>query len=259
MDIAALEPFLLELAAVAALETVPRFRTGAAADNKSATGFDPVTEADRCAEAAIRARIRAVYPDHGVIGEEYGADRPEAAFVWVLDPVDGTRAFVAGAPVWTTLIGLRHEGRTVLGLIAQPVLGEVYVGGAGLGARRIGRDGVARLRTRTGVALGDAVLATTDPALFDAEERAGWDRVQRTARFARMGLDGYAMALVAAGTIDLVIESGLNVWDACGPRAVVEGAGGWVGDWAGGDAEEGRMMFAGSMAVAGEAGEVLAA
>lgn len=258
MDIARLEPFILELAAVAAAETVPRFRAGIACDNKAARGFDPVTQADRGAEAAIRARIASVHPGHGVIGEEYGEDRPDAEFVWVLDPVDGTRAFIAGAPVWTTLIGLRHLGRTVLGLIAQPVLGEIYVGGAGLGARLIDRSGVRALATRAAVSLGDAIMATTDPALFRDAERAAWERAARAARLARYGLDAYAMAQVAAGHIDLVIEAGLKSWDACGPRAVVEGAGGVVSDWEGHCAEAGRLLFAGSAALAKEAQAVLA-
>ena len=258
MDIAALEPFILELAAVAAAQTLPRFRAGIGCDNKAEAGFDPVTEADRCAEAAIRARIAAVHPDHGVIGEEYGEDRPDAELVWVLDPVDGTRAFIAGAPVWTTLIGLRHAGRTVLGLIAQPVLGEIYVGGAGLGARLIDRSGVRPLAARHGVRLADAIAATTDPALFAGAECAAWERLRSTARLARYGLDGYAMAQVAAGHIDLVAETGLKPWDACGPRAVIEGAGGAVTDWEEADAGAGRLVFAGSAALAAEARRVLA-
>ena len=259
MNISLLEPLILELAAVAAAETLPRFRTLMGCENKASTGFDPVTEADRSSEAAIRKRLKTVTPSHGVIGEEYGEDRPDAEFVWVLDPIDGTRAFIAGAPVWTTLIGLRWQGRTVLGLIAQPVLREIYIGGLGLGARLIDSAGVRPLATRTGVALGHAIAATTDPALFKGEERAAWDRLHAAARLARLGLDGYAMAQVAAGHIDLVVESGLKQWDACGPRAVIEGAGGVVSDWEGGEAEAGRLVFAGSAALAAQARGVLAA
>ena len=124
------EAFALELARAAADVTLPLFRTGAAAEDKGEPGaFDPVTEADRGAEAAMRRRIEARFPDHGVVGEEYGADRPDAEFVWVLDPVDGTRAFVAGLPLWTTLIGLTHQGRPVVGAVAQPYLDEVFLGG----------------------------------------------------------------------------------------------------------------------------------
>ena len=253
----ALQPFLLELAAVAAAETVPRFRVGLAADNKAGVGFDPVTEADRAAEAAIRARIAAVHPGHGVIGEEYGEDRPDAEWVWVLDPVDGTRAFIAGAPVWTTLIGLLHHGRAVLGCVAQPVLGEIYMGGPGLGARLITRAGVRPIATRRGVALSDALVATTDPGLFAPPDAAAWQRLRAATRLARFGLDGYAMAQVAAGAIDLVIESGLKLWDACGPRAVIEGAGGCTTNWEGGDARDGRLLFAGDAALAQAAQRVL--
>lgn len=254
----ALEPFLLELASVAAAETLPRFRVGAAADNKASDGFDPVTEADRAAEAAIRRRITAVHPDHGVIGEEYGEDRAGAEYVWVLDPVDGTRAFIAGAPVWTTLIGLRWQGRTVLGLIAQPVLGEIYIGGAGRGARRIDRSGVRPITTRRTATLAEATLATTDPRLFAPGDAAAFERLASAAQLTRFGLDAYAMAQVAAGNIDLVVEAGLKPWDACGPRAVIEGAGGVVCGWDGGEAEEGRLVFAGSAGLAAEARQGLA-
>ena len=179
-----------------------------------------MTEADRGAEAAIRARIAAVHPDHGVIGEEYGEDRADAEFVWVLDPVDGTRAFIAGAPVWTTLIGLLHHGRPVLGVIAQPVLGEIYVGGAGLGARVIGPGRRARAaRARRAWRWADAIAATTDPDLYMGEQRAALGALRRPrCELARYGLDAYAMAQLAAGRIDLVVESGLKP-GTCAARA----------------------------------------
>src|SRR6202035_5332613 len=126
-------------------------------------GFDPVTEADKGAERAIRALISERYPDHGVIGEEYGEDRPDAEFVWVLDPVDGTRAFIAGLPVWTTLIGLRFQGKPVLGSIGQPYLGEVFVGSQAAGSRLVSAAGERPLKVRTGLPLTSAIIATTDP------------------------------------------------------------------------------------------------
>ena len=221
-------PFARELAALAAAQTLPRFRAGVEVDDKGGDAFDPVTQADRAAEAAIRQRIRARYPAHGVIGEEYGADRPEADYVWVLDPVDGTRAFIAGLPVWTTLIALCHETRPVLGLIAQPVLGELFVGGPGLGAALHRGGEVTPLQARTCADLEQAVIATTDPALFKPEEAAGWGRLTTAARLSRLGCDAYAMAMVAAGRIDLVVECGLQRWDIEAPAALVTGAGGMV-------------------------------
>src|ERR1700761_4387803 len=144
-----LDAFLLELNGAAAGAILPLFRADhGLIDKGGAKGFDPVTEADKGAERAIRALISQRYPDHGVIGEEYGEDRPDAEFVWVLDPVDGTRAFISGLPVWTTLIGLRHNGAPVLGSIGQSYIGELFIGGADKGSRLISRHGVRPLKTR---------------------------------------------------------------------------------------------------------------
>lgn len=221
-------PFARELAAIAAAQTLPRFRAGVRWEQKGEGRFDPVTAADREAEAALRRRIEQAWPDHGIVGEEYGSDRSEADFVWVLDPVDGTRAFIAGLPVWTTLIGLCHHGRPVLGVIAQPALGEVYIGGPGVGAALHHLGDVTPLHVRSCPALPDAILHCTDPALLSAEERVVWDRLAAGARLARLGCDAYAMAMVAAGRIDCVVEWGCKRWDLDGPAALVMGAGGAV-------------------------------
>jgi histidinol phosphatase-like enzyme (inositol monophosphatase family) len=221
-------PFARELAAIAAAQTLPRFRAGVTAEHKGGERFDPVTLADREAEAALRRRIEAAYPDHGIVGEEYGDDRSDADFVWVLDPVDGTRAFIAGLPVWTTLIGLSHQGRPVLGVIAQPCLGEVYIGGPGMGSCVHHLGDVTPLRTRPCPELSAAILHTTDPALLSEAEWVAWQRLAASARLARLGCDAYAMAMVAAGRIDLVVECGLKRWDIDGPAAVIMGAGGTV-------------------------------
>src|ERR1043165_1151167 len=133
------DDFIVELNRAAAGAILPLFRGAHGLTNKLDRGFDPVTEADKGAERAIRKLIAERYPDHGVIGEEYGEDRADAEFVWVLDPVDGTRAFIAGLPLWTTLIGLRFQGRPALGSIGQSYLGEVYIGHAG-GARLVTAD-----------------------------------------------------------------------------------------------------------------------
>lgn len=254
------EPFLLELAAIAARETLPRFRSVGAVDDKGGDRFDPVTEADRAAEAAIRRAIAERYPAHGVVGEEYGADREDADHVWVIDPVDGTRAYIAGVPVWTTLIALRFEGRPVLGIIAQPYLDEAYIGGARLGARLIDRDGVRPLATRRGVPLAHALAATTDPALFTANEHAAWDRLAAATRLARLGLDAYAFAQLAAGHIDVAAETGLKPWDVAAPLALIEGAGGVALDWNGAAAGQAdrTTLFAGDMALGQAAAAMLA-
>ncbi len=228
-----LESFILELSAEAAAVTLPLFRGEHGVENKSAHGFDPVTEADRGAEAAIRAAIQNRFPEHGVIGEEYGEDRPEAEFVWVLDPVDGTRAFVAGLPLWTTLIGLRFQGSPVLGVIGQPYLKEFYVGSPATGSRLISEAGERKLEVRACPALTEAVISTTDPALFNGAELGAWTQVRSAARLARLGCDAYGYAMVALGTIDLVAESGLKVWDIEAVTPVIEGAGGLVCDWSG--------------------------
>ena len=228
-----LDAFALELSAAAAEVTLPLFRAEHGLENKGGAGFDPVTEADRGAEAAIRRLIGERFPDHGVIGEEYGADRPEAEHVWVLDPIDGTRAFIAGLPLWTTLIALRFEGTPVLGVVGQPYLREFYVGSPALGSRLVTPDGERRLEVRACAGLTDAVISTTDPDLFRGDEATAWSAVRGAAKLTRLGCDAYAYAMVALGTVDLVVESGLKAWDieACVP--VIEGAGGLLTDWSG--------------------------
>jgi len=258
---AELDSFILELNRASAAVILPLFRGEHGMENKAARGFDPVTLADRGAEAAIRRLIESNYPDHGVIGEEMGADRPDAEFVWVLDPIDGTRAFVAGLPVWTTLIALRHEGEPVLGSIGQPYVGELYVGGPS-GARLLARGGETPLRVRTGRPLAEAIIATTDPeGAFDEAERAAWTKVRAGARLARLGCDAYAYAMVAAGAIDLVLEAHLKSWDVEAAVPVIAAAGGLVTDWRGAPIGRngGQMAIAGDRALLEEALPALAA
>lgn len=248
-----LDAFLIELNRASAGVILPLFRADHGLEDKGAAKgqvFDPVTEADRGAEAAIRQMIAQHYPEHGVIGEEYGEDRPDAEFVWVLDPVDGTRAFIAGLPVWTTLIALRHEGRPVLGSIGQPYVGELYIGHAG-GSRLLARGRVSPLAVRPCPDLTSAIIATTDAdACFNPAERAAWTRLRAASRLARFGCDAYAYAMVAAGTMDLVVEAGLKSWDVEAAVPVIEGAGGGVTDWTGRPIgrEGGQMALAGDPA-----------
>lgn len=251
-----LDSFLIELNAASAAAIEPLFRADHGLEDKGgAKGFDPVTAADKGAEAAIRKLIAQRYPDHGVIGEEYGEDRPDAEFVWVLDPVDGTRAFIAGLPLWCTLIGLRHQGKPVLGSIGQPYLGELYIGHAG-GSRLISRGASRPLKVRPCPKLTDAIISTTDPeGCFDGPELGAWTQVRAAAKLARLGCDAYAYAMVAAGTMDMVIEAGLKSWDIESAIPLIAGAGGLVTDWRGAPVGQqgGQIVIAGDQACLDEA------
>lgn len=250
------ETFAVDLAHAAGAAILPLFRADHGLEDKGAvTGrvFDPVTAADKGAERAIRQAIAAAYPDHGVIGEEYGEDRPDAEFVWVLDPIDGTRAFISGLPLWTTLIALRHHGEPVVGVIAQPFIGEVFVGSA-RGARRLRDGSTERLQTRACPALSTALGATTDPHLFQSEERTAYDRLHAATRLIRYGADAYAYAMVASGAMDFVVERGLKSWDVEAAVPILQGAGGLVADWTGAPIgrDGGRMLVVGDVALAPE-------
>jgi histidinol phosphatase-like enzyme (inositol monophosphatase family) len=248
--LADLDAFLIALNHASAGAILPLFRADHGLEDKGgAKGFDPVTLADKNAEAAIRALIAQRFPDHGVIGEEYGEDRPDAEFVWVIDPVDGTRAFIAGLPLWTTLIGLRHQNAPVLGSIGQPHIGEVFIGHAG-GSRLIANGRETPLKTRPCPILGAALIATTDAALFNEGEMAAWTALRAATRLARLGCDAYAYAMVAMGRMDFVVESGLKSWDIEAARALIAGAGGVVADWCGAPigGDGGQMLIAGDPA-----------
>jgi histidinol phosphatase-like enzyme (inositol monophosphatase family) len=255
----ALELFAVDLARAAGAAILPLFRAENGLEDKGAAkglAFDPVTAADRGAEAAIRQAIAARFPDHGVLGEEYGEDRTDAEFVWVLDPIDGTRGFIAGVPLWTTLIALRWRGEPVVGLIAQPYLDEIYVGTA-LGSRLIRSDGVRQLQARPCAGLGGATVGVTDPlAYFQPAEQAAFQRVRDAARLTRLGGDAYYFAMVAIGTMDLVVEPrALRPWDVEAAIPLIEGAGGVVADWRGAKmgSRGGQVVAAGDRACLEEA------
>lgn len=246
----ALDAFLLELNRASAATILPLFRSENGLQDKGGErGFDPVTLADKNAEAVIRKLVAERFPDHGVVGEEYGEDRPDAEFVWVVDPIDGTRAFIAGLPLWTTLIGLKHRDRPVLGSIGQPFLGEVFIGHAG-GSRLVANGRQTPLKARACASLADALIATTDPDLFRGEEQAAWRSLRASAKLARFGCDAYAYAMVAMGTLDLVVETRLRSWDIEAARALLAGAGGFVADWRGQPigGGGGQMLIAGDPA-----------
>ena len=210
--------------------TLAGFAEDVAYSNKLERGFDPVTRADRECEQALRQAIEDRYPTHGIAGEELGERAGTSRWSWSLDPIDGTRAYICGIPVWSTLIALLDEGQPVLGLIDVPRLDELYIGHghkAGLNGRGISTSGC-----RT---LAEARLSTTDPYLFSRAEAERFDGLRAQVRVTRYGLDAYGYALVAAGKLDLVVESGLKPHDYHALIPVVRAAGGTIGDWAGGE------------------------
>jgi len=218
--------------------------------------FSPVTVADRAAEAAIRALLAEHRPDDGIIGEEYGDDRPDAARVWVLDPIDGTRAFVAGRPLFGTLIALMDHGVPVLGLIDQCIAGDRWIGAIGVQTTLNGHAAHVR---RCG-ALADAHLATTSPWLFDGDNGAGFETLRLAARDTLLGGDCHNYGLVASGHLDIVVEAGLKIHDWAALVPVVTGAGGVMTDWAGKPLQkgsDGRVIASGDAAVAAEAQAML--
>lgn len=245
--------FFASLSRVARAAIAAELERGLVTDNKVAGGYDPVTEADRAAERALRAEIEATFPDHGIWGEEYGWTREGAGTVWSLDPVDGTRALVCGLPSWSVLVGLIEDGDHVGGMIDLPALGETLVGLDG----ETWRNGQAVGSSGCSV-LADARLSTTDPHLFSGDEWNAFERVRAATRITRFGLDAMAYARVATGDIDLVIENSLKRHDYDALIAVVRGAGGHVGDWQGGsDFAPGKIVAAASRALYDRAIEAL--
>ena len=222
--------------------------------------FDPVTAADRGAEEALREIIRAERPQDAILGEEFGETPGTSGRRWVLDPVDGTRAFITGHHMWGTLIALEEQGERILGIIDQPVLRERFIGYPGC-AQIISPEGTAPLRTRACASLSEAVVTTTHPwSYFDAREEEAFVRVASAARMSRFGGDCYGYALLAAGYTDLVVESGLRPWDVAALIPVVENAGGIVTSWKGeklGDAETCDLIAAGDARVHAEAVKLL--
>ncbi|MFY9240258.1 MAG: inositol monophosphatase family protein [Roseovarius sp.] len=206
-------------------------------------GFDPVTVADRAAEGAMRDILKTRRPEDAILGEEYGTLEGTSGLTWVLDPIDGTRGFLAGAPTWGVLIALSDESGPVYGLIDQPYIGERFEGGFGR-AQMTGPQGARHLEARGNRLLSEAILMTTFPALGTPEEAAAFRAVSEQVQLTRYGCDCYAYALLAAGHIDLVIEAGLSAYDIAAPIAVIEAAGGIVTDWQGGAAHGGGRVIA---------------
>lgn len=223
--------------------TLGRFRTQLIVDNKLAGGFDPVTEADREAETAIRAIIAARFPEHGIIGEEWDAKATTTPYNWIIDPIDGTRAFISGVPVWGTLVGLTRDGKAIAGLMEQPYTGEYWLAvGGKLRHARNGTDLPAAASKTT--RLGQARTSTTSPDLFAGPYRSAWAALSERVLQVRYGLDCYAYCLLATGHLDLVVEAGLKDVDIAPLIPIIEAAGGVATTWDGGRAERGGTCLA---------------
>ncbi len=232
----------LKLAETAGTVSMRYFRTRVAVDDKA--DESPVTVADRETEAAMREILAAELPDHGILGEEHGRERVEAEYVWVLDPIDGTKSFVTGKPLFGNLIALVRDGRPIIGVINMPALGERWVGCVG----RASTFNDERISVRACGRLADAWLCATSPFMSNDADNAAFERVRRRAKYAVFGGDCYVYGLVASGSVDLVVESGLQPYDFCALAPVIEGAGGLFTDWAGRPLRidsDGRVVAAG--------------
>lgn len=231
------------------------FRTPVAVDDKP--DDSPVTIADREVEATMRAIISETYPEHGILGEEHGRQNADAEWAWVLDPIDGTKAFITGKPSFGTLIALAHRGTPVLGIIDQAILNERWLGGLGHPTTLNGQPA----RVRECDALGKAYAYTTGPEYFDADTLPAWDRIAARVKQPRYGCDCYAYALLTSGFVDLVVEAGLKAHDFAALVPVIENAGGIITDWQGDKLtieSDGRVCAAGDSRLHAQALEVLA-
>lgn len=244
---AALISFANELADAAGPIVRRYFRQGVAVDDKPDTS--PVTIADREAESALRALIETRFPDHGILGEEHGSVRTDAERVWVLDPIDGTKSFISGVPLFGTLIALVERGAPVLGVIDQPISRERWIGARGHKSTLNGRP----ISTRACASLGAATLFATSPDMFKGADAEGFQRLKSAVKLARFGGDCYAYGLLAAGFVDLVVEAGLKPYDYAALVPVITGAGGGMTDWEGKPltlASEGRVLACGDPGLA---------
>jgi len=247
-----------ELAEAARHATLLHFRSaGLSADNKEVDRFDPVTIADRLSEERMRAILARRRPDDGIQGEEFGAVVGTSGLTWVLDPIDGTRGYLAGTPTWGVLISVRDGGGPIYGIIDQPYISERFEGGLGI-SRMTGPMGPRALGCRAARPLSQAIVFTTFPEVGTVAEGAAFHRLAPKARLVRYGMDCYAYALIAAGQIDLVIEAGLQAYDVQAPIAVIEAAGGMVTDWQGRPCHDGgQVLAAANAAIHAEAMAIL--
>ena len=237
--------------------TLPAFDAGIAAANKGKGYYDPVTQADKDSETALRAAISSAFPHDAILGEEHSDTPGTSGWTWCLDPIDGTRGFVAGIPVWSTLIGVAFQGKPLVGVMDFPAINQRFTGAHGV-AHKQDSTGQTRLKTRACPRINDAVLSCTEPfSMFSRGQLAAFEMIRRTARFTRLGLDAFGYALVASGRMDVVLEAGLKPYDIAAIIPVLEGAGGRITDWHGGPASKigkdgGAVIGVGDPALADE-------
>ncbi len=242
-ETAQLADFMLELAAAAGAAILPFFRQTLDIDDKGGKSWDPVTAGDRAAELAIRGLIEQNYPNHGIIGEEFGESKPNSSYTWVLDPIDGTRAFVIGLPVWTTLIGLYRDGKPLLGLMHQSYVGETFIG-TPEGSFHV-RGGIKTpIKVANPKPLGATMAGTTSPHLYENQQR--FEALRHAVRLMRYGGDAYFFSLMAAGHLDLALDAGLQIYDIAALIPIIKGAGGVVDTWDGKDPSLGGNIIAAS-------------
>ncbi|MGB0922195.1 MAG: histidinol-phosphatase [Alphaproteobacteria bacterium] len=237
--------FAEKLAEAAGEAIRPLFRAHGAVDDKAAPGsFDPVTQADKAAERAMRALIAQYFPDDGVLGEEEDDVPSRSGYTWVLDPIDGTRAFILGLPLWGTLIALNDGTRPIYGVLDQPYTGERWLGGEGRN-KFVDQAGTRVLQTSATTQLADAMIMATHPEIFSTQaEQAAFGRVADQCRMVRWGGDCYGYGLLAMGQVDLVIESSLKAFDIQALIPIIEAAGGLVTDWQGNTCYDGGQILA---------------
>jgi inositol-phosphate phosphatase/L-galactose 1-phosphate phosphatase/histidinol-phosphatase len=250
MDLDTFLALALRLADAAGEVIRPYFRKPIAVIDKP--DLTPVTAADRAAEETMRGLIEARFPEHGILGEEFGRAREGAEFIWTLDPIDGTKSFISGVPLFGTLIALTRDRRPIVGVIDQPISRERWVGASG---RQTTLNGAA-IRCRPCPVLAAATLFTTTPDMFKGEDAASFARVSAAVKLTRFGADCYAYGLLAAGFVDLVLEANLKPYDFCAMVPIVEGAGGVASDWRGRSldlASDGRILVAGDRRAHGAA------
>lgn len=243
-ELTELASFARETLGAAAAPALEYFRRRPETEDKGdGSDYDPVTVADRAAEAIVRERIRATFPDDGIVGEEHGGDAFGARRLWTVDPIDGTRGYVSGFVQWGMLLALSVDGVPVLGVMHQPYTGETWTGSA-LGAEFSRGGQVESMGVRPCPDLASAVLATTDPFLFPESEAHVFHALRRSVRLGRYGGDCYAYCMLAMGQLDLVVESGLSPWDIRALVPIVEAAGGFITNWRGGDCSAGGQVIA---------------
>jgi myo-inositol-1(or 4)-monophosphatase len=238
-----LTEFAISLADAAASVTLPMFRQQLTVEAKQAADWDPVTEADRGAERVIRQMIQEGYPAHGIEGEEYGSHQPESPYQWIIDPIDGTRAFVVGMPTWGTLIGLYHNGKPLLGVMSQPYVGETFVGNPE-GAWLIRNGNRTPLKVRPAETLASARIGTTNPHRYEGHDAAALIMLRETCQMMRYGGDAYFFCLVAAGHLEVAMDPGLQSYDIAALIPIITGAGGVVDTWTGSDPSRGGNVIA---------------